>query len=88
MKTYTINQKQSNSGTIHDIASDQFNRVINFPKNAVYALVLPSYFGNQYTTAKTVEAIIAKSQKEPDGIIIDVDGKQYDVNGADLERVN
>jgi hypothetical protein len=80
MKTYTINQKMSNSGTIHDIASDQFDRDINFPEGCKYAVVLASYYGGKgYTTHKTELAACNQSNKVSDysHTIIDIDGNEY-----------
>jgi hypothetical protein len=87
-KSYTIKQKQSNSGTIHDLASDQYDRVIKFNNGAMYALVLPSYFGDRYTTAKSEKAIITKAKKESNGVIIDVKGNEYSFDGSELRKAN
>jgi len=63
--TYTIPQKMSNSGTIHDIASDQFDREIVFAAGCEYAVVFASYYYGRkgYSTHKTQESAIAASQR-------------------------
>lgn len=82
MKTYTIQQKMSGTGTIHDIASDLVDRVIKFPEGHKYAVVLAAYYGGKgYTTHKTAEATCYQSHKVSDYShkIIDSDGEQYAV---------
>ena len=91
MKTYTITQKMSGTGSIHDVASDQFDRDIKFGKDATYAVVRAAYYGGKgYTTHKTAESAIAQSRKESKAnyshTIIDVDGNEYSINGDTLER--
>ena len=62
MNTYTIPAKQSNTGSIHDIA-DTEDRPIIFGKDCIYAVVLSSYYGGKgYTTHKTEESAIKKSK--------------------------
>ncbi len=93
MKTFTIPQKMSNSGTIHDIADDSCDRDIKFPKNAKFAVVLSSYYGGKgYTTHKTDHAAIAKSI-EMNGYshsIINSNGNAFqimpDMNGGRLAQ--
>lgn len=80
---YIIPQKQSNSGSIHDIASDCYDRDIKFAPGAKYAVVLASYYGGKgYTTHKTEEATIRASLRRDDysHAIIDADGNVYDIN--------
>ena len=82
MKTYTIEQKMSNTGSIHDIASDLFDRDIKFPAGSKYAVVLSSYYGGKgYTTHKTETAACAQSQRVNDYShqIIDINGNTYTV---------
>ena len=89
MKTYTIEQKMSGTGTIHDLASDQFDREIVFAPGCEYAVVLAAYYGGKgYTTHKTAEAAIAASRKVKDYShrIIDVEGRTYTANGDKLIR--
>jgi hypothetical protein len=80
MTTYTIPQKMSNSGSIHDIASDMYDRDIVFAPGCKYAVVLASYYGGKgYTTHKTAEAAIkaSRAQKEYSHEVIDTDGNRY-----------
>jgi len=87
--TYVIPQKSSNSGTIHDIASDQFDRDIVFRSKCIYAVVLASYYGGKgYTTHRTEAAAIAasKANKDYSHKIIDVHGRRHYVNGNELVR--
>lgn len=89
MTTYTIPQKMSNSGSIHDIASDMFDRDIVFAPGCVYAVVLASYYGGKgYTTHKTEETAIAASRRNSDysHLIIDAEGNEYVVYGDTLVR--
>lgn len=51
-------QKQSNSGSIHDINSEHFEREIKFAAGTVYAVVPASYYGFGGTSHKTAEAAI------------------------------
>lgn len=83
MKKVIIPQKQSNTGTIHDIASQHYDREIKFPKGAQYAIVLASYYGGKgYTTHVTEQATIQanRRQSEFSRQIIGVDGWMYDVD--------
>lgn len=87
MKTFTIEQKMSSTGSIYDLASDQCDRVIKFPKSSKYAVVLPSYYGGKgYTTHKTQEAAKAKakelSNKGYHSQIIDSYGNYYDTHDS------
>ena len=79
MKTYTIPQKQSNSGSIHDIASDTHDREIVFRGDAKYAVVLASYYGGGYTTHTTEEATVkaARKVRAYSHTILDADGNEY-----------
>ncbi len=83
MKTvYTIAQKMSGTGSIHDIASDLFNRDIVFAPGCLYAVVLASYYGGKgYSTHKTEAAAISASNKQLDYSreIIDNNGNRYTV---------
>lgn len=79
MTIYTIAQKMSNSGTIHDIASDMFDREIQFPAGHKYALVLASYYGGKgYTTHKTDAAVSKASMATKySHMIINADGNEF-----------
>ena len=54
----------SGTGSIHDIASDQFDRDIIFRGGAKYAVVLAAYYGGRgYYTTSTVEGLVALDKK-------------------------
>jgi hypothetical protein len=83
MKKVIIPQKQNNTGSIHDIASEHFDREIKFPKGAKFAVVLASYYGGEgYTTHASESATIQadRRQSEYSRQIIGVDGWIYDVD--------
>ena len=82
MKVYTIEQKMSGTGTIHDIASDLFDRGIRFSTGCKYAVVLAAYYGGKgYTTHKTANAAARKSyalsMADYSHKIIDDEGNTY-----------
>ena len=82
MKKVIIPQKMSGTGTIHDIASQHYDREIVFKEGELYAVVLASYYGNGdlYSTHKTEKAAYSKSRKEKEfcHVIIGVDGRTYE----------
>ena len=87
--TFTIPQKMSGTGSIHDIASDMFDRDIVFAPGCKFAVVLASYYGGKgYTTHKTEEAAIAASRRnsEYSHRIIDTEGNEYDAYGDRLVK--
>jgi hypothetical protein len=89
MLVYTIKKKQSGTGSIHDIASDQFDREICFTSGTRYAVVLASYYGGRgYTTHKTAESAAKMSNRQVrDGyshVVIDYRGNTYTSNGWTL----
>jgi len=80
--TYTIEQVESGTGSIHDIASSNYDRTIVFGRGCKYAVVLASYYGGRgYTTHRTAAAACAKSRAMSrhgySHVIIDTDGEQY-----------
>ena len=80
MKTITINAKMSNTGTIHDLASDKADRVIQFRGQTRYAVVLAAYYGGRgYTAHATEAAAAAESHRRSDYShrVIDCEGNQY-----------
>lgn len=90
MKKYTIEQKMSNIGSIHDIASDIQDRHIRFVGHAQYAVVLASYYGGKgYKTYHTVESLIADKRWRGGHSyeIIDSDGNKYGINGNELVAI-
>ena len=81
MKIHTIPAKQSNSGSIHDIA-DTCDRDILFPKNHHFSVVLASCYGGKgYTVHRTGEAAFkqALKMKEYSLTVIDSDGNLYGI---------
>jgi len=61
--TLILEQKISNSGSIHDLENDYADRDINFAKDCKWAVVLSSYYGGKgYTTHKTERAAILASR--------------------------
>ena len=89
MKIFTIPQKMSNTGSIHDIASDCFDRDIVFAPGCKFAVVCASYYGGKgYTTHKTEEAACKASCALGDysHAIIDAEGSEYIVNYNSLTK--
>jgi hypothetical protein len=89
MKVYTIEKKMSGTGTIHDIASEHYNREIKFLDGARFAVVLSSYYGGRgYTTHKTAEAAAKMSDRQARNgyshVVIDYRGNTYTSNGGTL----
>ena len=73
-------QKQSNSGSIHDLSSANYEREIKFAAGAIYAVVPAAYYGLDGTSHKTEEAAI-RAKRKLGGYscqIIGRDGKYYD----------
>lgn len=80
-----LRQKQSNSGTIHDIESDTHEREI-FGRGR-YAVVLASYYGGKgYTTHLSEAGAIRQSRRwgSHSHEIIDENGDTYWVCGDEL----
>ena len=66
MNTLTIEQKESNTGSIHDLASGNHDRVINMT-GYEYANVIPAYFGGAgYWRHYTLETAIKMHNKLSD----------------------
>lgn len=92
MKTVIIKQKMSNTGTIHDVESDQSERKINFPRNQIFALVLSSYYGGRgYRTTSSQEGLkqLCSRYKEYSYQIVDCNGNwrhKSDIENKDLEK--
>jgi hypothetical protein len=90
MQTFTIPQKTDKFGTIYDIASALEDRVISFPKNHHYAVVLSAYYGGKgYTVHRTERTALAKSRKlgNVSHKIIDVLGNEYNLYYGSLVQV-
>ncbi len=86
METYTIEQKMSNSGSIHDAASDLYDRDIRFRKGCKYAVVLAAFYGDIYRTYQTADALIRDKsfRRDYSYTIIDAKGQKYDINCDEL----
>jgi hypothetical protein len=87
--TYAIPRKMSNSGSIHDIASEHYDREIVFAPGCKYAVVLASYYGgDEYTSHKTESAAIKTSNRKREWShqIIDSEGNEYDIHNDSLVR--
>lgn len=80
MRTVTIKSKMSNSGSIYDLASEHYDRVIKFRSPTRYAVVKAAYYGGRgYTTHATEEAAATESHRRRDysHVIIDCMGNKY-----------
>ena len=80
---YVIRKKQSNTGSIHDIASDQFDRVIE--GRGKFAVVEAAYYGGKgYTTHTSAASAIEQARKlAKQGYsyqIIDGNGSRYGID--------
>ena len=87
MSALNIPQKLSNSGSIHDIASDQFDRRIVFGKGCKYAVILASYYGGKgYTTHKTEAAAVRayRATKGYSRCVLDAQGNELSCDGWSL----
>jgi hypothetical protein len=61
MKTIVIPQKQSNTGSIHDISSAMMAREIKIPAGTSHIIVLSSYYGGRgYSTHQSAASAAAK----------------------------
>lgn len=80
--TITIPQKMSGTGTIHDLASQHFDRKIDFGEDGEYAIVLASYYGdgNMYYIADTPyeAASLSREKQEYSHAILDRKGNHMD----------
>lgn len=79
-----IPQKMSNSGTIHDLASDQYDREIEMT-GYTHAVVAPSYYGLTPTRHRSANGAIrgakALMQDDYQGVrVIDAKGDLYEVD--------
>lgn len=95
MKVYTILKKQSNTGSIHDLASQHHDREIKFPKGKLYAVVWAAYYNeysgkNVYTTHETEKSAAKTSHKlaeeNTSHEIIDPEGNRYFANWDHLVK--
>lgn len=88
---FIIEKKMSGTGSIHDLASENFDRVIS--GRGQYAVVLAAYYGGKGYTTHTSEntAIRAAKRQSKQGYsyqIIDGSGNKYDIcNDKGAERL-
>ncbi len=87
MKILTINSKMSGTGTIHDLASDQYDRVIKFKKGEKFCVILPAYFGDWSTNCRSEEAAVKKAMQTEHSQVIDTEGHRYAICNDYLERI-
>ncbi|HWI50119.1 MAG TPA: hypothetical protein VNU45_18060 [Rummeliibacillus sp.] len=76
-----IKQKQSNSGSIYDLASDMFDRVISLNRDHKYIVIVPAYYNMSSTRHKSeYQAGQAKDRLVRQGyeavIVLDREGNQ------------
>jgi len=89
--TYIIPQKQSNSGSIHDLNSDMCDRLIAVPASASHIVILAAYYGGRgYTTHASAEAAAKKCRSlKKDGYSYQsfdaAAGKHLDFDGQDFQ---
>lgn len=79
--TYVIQAKMSGCGSIHDIASAHYDRVIRFAPGCQYAVVLANFYGGKgYTTHMSLAAARAAGRRLRGYSyeIIDTAGNQVD----------
>ena len=84
---FIIKQKQSGTGTVHDLASQYFDRKIIFSDGCEFAVVKAAYYGGKgYSTHKTKESAIEASRRISGyyHCIIDNKGNIYDSHGDPL----
>ena len=80
MTTVIIPQKMSGTGTIHDIASQHHDRVIEFEDGNEYAVVLADYYGHApYMADSEIEALgLLQEYADYSKVLIDRNGKYID----------
>lgn len=89
MNILTIPQKQSNTGSIHDLNSDMMAREIKVPANTTHILILAAYYGGRgYTTHGSAEAAAKQAKRfKKDNMsfmAFSSDGKNLDFDGFDF----
>jgi hypothetical protein len=97
MKVYTIKQKMSGTGTIHDMASWHFDRHIKFTGTTQYAVVEAAYYieagGSRGYTTHSAKSDACKmserlSREGTSHTIIDSDGNVYMRDGNTIRRTD
>ena len=59
----TIPQKMSNTGSIHDLASDMYDRVIDMGDKYQFAVVCPAYYNIKSTRHSTFELALSQGRR-------------------------
>ena len=78
--TYTIKQKESGTGTIHDLASEHFDRVIEFNEGEKFAVLTPAYYGASYSCWNPnleFQEMCNEYKSHDANVVIDRHGNQY-----------
>ena len=85
MGIITIPQKMSGTGTIHDLASDQYDITINMGNRFKFAVGGPAYYNLDWTRHATAEAALKRyatlKRQGYEGLVI------LDADGNEAERV-
>lgn len=86
MAKITIPAKMSNSGSIYDLASEHYDRVITFGTRWQFAVVVPSYYNVRHSVHATEAAAVraAKSLRGYSPTIIDRAGDEYQLAYGEL----
>jgi hypothetical protein len=58
-----ITRKMSNTGSAHDLASDQYDRIVLLQKRTQYVVVLPAFFNAAPTRHNTFSGALRAVQK-------------------------
>lgn len=82
MNTVVIEQKQSGTGSIYDLASQHCDRVIKLNKNQNYIVITPSYYNMSASRHRDIETAIKKAkalarQGYQNVTILDGQGREY-----------
>ena len=91
--TLTIPQKQSNTGSIHDLNSDTHDRVIPVTEGTTHVIILAAYYGGRgYSAHKSAESAAAKMRAlRADGTSCQAytaNGQHLDWDGFEFRRGN
>lgn len=79
MTIYTIEQKMSGTGTIHDIESDLYDRHLRFRKGVRFAIVFAAYYNRDsiYCTTAAKAAALSHRYNDYSHAIMDQTGRVY-----------
>ena len=83
-----ITRKMSGTGSIHDMASDQYDRTIQLRKLTKYVVILPAYYNAPATRHNTLAGAIRQAKKDTAAryspTIVDRAGKAYSLAYGEL----